>query len=541
MRLGESHAGRRDLRVFDVPAEVLISSGRLILSLFALAAVYLDPTQPARYADLVAIGVWLHALVAVVWLLVTPQLQRRPGLQLLSHAVDVVAATALMSLTDGSTSPFFVFFTFILITATLRWNWRGAVVTAAVLVALFLGVLGAARDAALSGAHELNRTVVRLGYLLVAGAMLGYFGAHRERSRTRLAQLAEWPLEAAREARSPGAAALGRVASIMNAKGVLLLWEEDDEPVLKSAYWDGAAVSYVADDSILREFAPWHGHLEGRITADQVDPRIVARFPFRVCVIAPFELSLCSGCVLLLDPDRVADDEQILADLVAVRLGVEIEHDIVRNRLAMAAKVSERAKLARDLHDGLLQTLTASTLHLKMAAETAPEDLAKRLTAIREGLAEEQRVIRHFVEENRPRRRPAKIPLGSEIRARLRQLERDWSCVISYDEEPEGLEVPPDLSRHIRHIIAEAVANAARHGRARSIKVRAARVGEGLELTIADDGSGFPILAGDFKSTASGGHILPQSLQSRAADLGGDLSLMTDARGSTVRIHLPHA
>ncbi|WP_309089108.1 ATP-binding protein [Phenylobacterium sp.] len=519
----------------------MIAAGRLALATTSLAAIYLDGTQPEHFAGAVRVGVWSYVAVAFAWCLLTARGLMTPRLQFLSHAADMSAVTGLMYLTDGATSPFFVFFTFILITATLRWDWRGAVATAAVLVLLFLGVLGALSHVMLGEVHELNRTIVRAGYLMVAGGMLGYFGAHRERSRTRLAQLVSWPgPESEPASGAPSASSMSHVAAIMGARQVVLLWREDEEPGVQVAHWDGRDLSYGVDQTPPREADPASRAPCGRIAAEELSAEFVRRYPFKECLTAPFQLSLCSGHVFLLDPIGTGDDEMLLTDLIAVRLGVDIEHQIVRSRLAMATRIGERAKLARDLHDGLLQTLTASTLHLKLAASDASAETAARLGMVRAGLAEEQRQIRHFVEENRPRLTPSEVRLSVELRPRLDQLAREWGCGIAYEEEPADLVLGAGLCRHIRHLVTEAIANAARHGGASHVSVRVAGEEGRLELTIADNGRGFPDLTGEFGAASLLAQDAgPRSLLSRVAELGGELTLKTGGGGATVRIQLP--
>src|SRR3546814_8353267 len=75
----------------------------------------------------------------------------------------------------------------------MRWGLGGAILGAVVLETVLFAVgLPDLQD----GESELNIFVTRSAYFAVAATMLGYFGAYRERSRQRLAQLADWPFDA---------------------------------------------------------------------------------------------------------------------------------------------------------------------------------------------------------------------------------------------------------------------------------------------------------------------------------------------------------
>ena len=111
-------------QTFALPPERLITFGRLILAAFAVVAIYFDPTASGRYTELIVVAAYLvFALARVAFVMARLPSQRE---QYLAHAVDIVCVSVLMYLTQGPTSPFFVFFTFILLSATLRWNWHGA-------------------------------------------------------------------------------------------------------------------------------------------------------------------------------------------------------------------------------------------------------------------------------------------------------------------------------------------------------------------------------------------------------------------------------
>jgi hypothetical protein len=120
-------------------AERLIAIGRVVLAGFSLLAIWLDPTVPSKHADIAytLLAVYLGyalALAAWVWHAVAP-LERTA---VFVHALDILAFTLFMYFTEGPTSPFFLYFVFAVIAAALRWQWRGALWTGFVALAIFL-------------------------------------------------------------------------------------------------------------------------------------------------------------------------------------------------------------------------------------------------------------------------------------------------------------------------------------------------------------------------------------------------------------------
>src|SRR5258705_11669308 len=150
--------------VFDAPAERVIAQGRLVLCALSLAAIHLDPTQPARYASAAYDFLIAYSAFAAVLLVVTIWRFLGPTTRVLIHVVDIAVVSILLFLTDGPTSPFFAFFTFILLAATMRWRARAVLITAVVLALVLLtaSFLEAANPIPPEpNDYALNKTVIR--------------------------------------------------------------------------------------------------------------------------------------------------------------------------------------------------------------------------------------------------------------------------------------------------------------------------------------------------------------------------------------------
>ncbi len=127
------------INTFRARSDKVIAVGRIMLAIGSLCIAWLDSMHPLgspklifalliaylSYAVIAAIGVW------------RTEISRVRG-TLIRHVVDVVALVVFMFLTDGASSPFFMFMPFTLLAATLHWRWQGALWTGLVCVAVLL-------------------------------------------------------------------------------------------------------------------------------------------------------------------------------------------------------------------------------------------------------------------------------------------------------------------------------------------------------------------------------------------------------------------
>src|SRR2546430_601484 len=123
--------------IFNAPAERVIAQGRLLLCALAALTIQFAPTQPTQYAATAELILWAYLAFAAILVALTRYRFLTPTMRLLIHFVDIVMISELLFFTDGPTSPFFVFFTFALLAAMLRWQWQVVMAT----VAALMGVL----------------------------------------------------------------------------------------------------------------------------------------------------------------------------------------------------------------------------------------------------------------------------------------------------------------------------------------------------------------------------------------------------------------
>lgn len=385
-----------------IRTERLIAGGRVALAAFSVLALALDPSEPAARAGSAGAVVAAYLAYALLvlsasWLAGVALVRVRVAI----HAVDLAVACLLMALTEGSDSPFFVYFVVALVAAALRWPWPGILWTAAVALASLLGfgLYAAALPAAPS--FELDRLILRSGYLAVLAVLLGSLGPH------------------------------------------------------------------------------------------------------------------------------------------------ELEQLALARQAHEAAVAEERVRLARDLHDGVIQSLGGAALRLEAARRLLARDPAaadELLVETQDLLASEQQDLRSFIRAPALRGPEARSSV-QELEARLeelrRRIEQYWGLAVNLAVDLEEAAISPSLAHEIDRIVHEALVNAARHGRASAAEVAVGLDGTGIAIAVADDGHGFGF-RGDYDFAAlKARKIGPVTLKQRIAAAGGSLRINSSEAGARLDIHLP--
>jgi signal transduction histidine kinase len=243
--------------------------------------------------------------------------------------------------------------------------------------------------------------------------------------------------------------------------------------------------------------------------------------------------------VFILDRSHWADDELTVAEIVASRLHLELEYSALSVELKETAASRERIRLARDLHDGVLQTLTGAALRLSSIASSSGIQIKHSLDDVRQLLVGEQQRIRAFVEGRQPTPRQH-LSLRDEIKREIEGIEHRWGCNVLLSITPQDAAVPLNLTRQIELLLAEAAANAVQHGDATRINITVERGPSHVRLQIADNGRGLTGITGTYTQDELAAQVIgPQSISKRIAELGGTLSLSSSCKGVELRIELP--
>ena len=197
-----------------------------------------------------------------------------------------------------------------------------------------------------------------------------------------------------------------------------------------------------------------------------------------------------------------------------------------------AARRHERLRLARELHDGVGQTLTSAML-LARSMEAAPGASSPST------VAELRRLIEAALTETKTimwRLRPVDVEeLGFE--AALHALAETFQRAhgVRVDVHLSAHDLSPSVEAAAYRVAQEAMTNAVKHARPTVLSVLACRRGAALTLVVEDDGTGFDLSSpvGD-----RGAGII--GMRERAAALGGSLDVESAVgHGTTVRLVVP--
>jgi signal transduction histidine kinase len=217
-----------------------------------------------------------------------------------------------------------------------------------------------------------------------------------------------------------------------------------------------------------------------------------------------------------------------------------------RRRAELALRQSEeqvrrslelRARLARDLHDGVIQSIYAAGLGLESAMselDSQPADARTRLAHCRQSLNGVIREVRGFISGLEPEQMQ-RHGFAQELGALVTTMQALWPVRIVHKVDPQvagRLTISQEV--HALQIARECISNALRHGDAKKVLITLTPAAERGVLTVRDDGCGF-----DPASIPGQGSGL-QNLASRAREMGGSLRLDSQpGRGSAVIITFP--
>jgi signal transduction histidine kinase len=551
--------------------ERLVAAGRVVLAGSSLLAIWLDPAQPERYATatygLMAVYVvYSVALAGLVWSTRVP----RVLYPLVTHLIDLAAFSVFIFLTEGPpTSPFFVYFIFSILCATLRWGWRATLWTSLFSLTVFLG-MGLVGGRVLDD-ERLNRFIIRSVYLSVVATMLGYLGAYEQQLRGEMARLARWPLRSPRDARDVLNEALDYAASVMNAPRVLLVWEESEEPWVHRACrsapasalaWEREApgrlepivAAAVADraffslDAAATPAAVLGLSPRGELQSWQGAPihaRLQGEYAVRAVLGAPLKGEVLRGWLFFLDLPRMTTDDMVIGEIVAQQVTARLEHFYLLQKLQQSAVMEERGRLARDLHDGVLQSLagTALQLHaLRHSLGDQPREVVDRLGELQSLIVAEHRQLRSFIRELRP---APLVPsagegtLAATLGNLVNRVERHWGLRVELavgDLDPGEAD---RLGYDISHIVHEALVNAARHGGGSAARVEVGARAGCITILVADNGHGFGFEGRYDLPELTRTNLGPATLKERVASLGGAFVLESRTSGARLEITLP--
>jgi signal transduction histidine kinase len=289
-----------------------------------------------------------------------------------------------------------------------------------------------------------------------------------------------------------GRATITAHAGVVGCARVVSTWETDEEPWIYVAESDSASATTIA------RYAPTTVSPAGTESAEQV-ATLGCEAPHgeRADASAPFELEHLKGRVFFIGVDRTDRDILPLASIVARGVGNSLEQLYVHDRLQQLAVREDRIRVARDLHDGVLQSLTGIRFQLQAFAERPADQpaISDHLLAMERAIAIEQRELRRFIDDLKPAPRQGIVEGGvADVLEELRsRLDAEWQIPITVRVTPPGLSLKPYLWDDVRLLVREAVVNAVKHGHPSRLSIDMQAQGvDAIRIVVTDDGRGFP-------------------------------------------------
>jgi len=220
------------------------------------------------------------------------------------------------------------------------------------------------------------------------------------------------------------------------------------------------------------------------------------------------------------------NDDVALVEALALAAGIAIENARLHQQVQVVAVYEDRDRLARDLHDTVIQRLFGVGLHVQSIASRAPRDIS---TDLAEALSEIDRVI------DRIRATIYQLGMGSEdrgLRDRVVSLVQELSSVVGLNVEvsfegPVDTAIATEVAEHLVATIRESVTNIVRHAHAAHAEVAINVDGGRCRLTVRDDGDGFD------QSNVRQGSLGLTNLRTRAEKLAGTFVVETGGSGGT--------
>jgi signal transduction histidine kinase len=198
----------------------------------------------------------------------------------------------------------------------------------------------------------------------------------------------------------------------------------------------------------------------------------------------------------------------------------------------IAGVVTERARIGRDLHDTLLQSLAGLAFEISGLAKVVRSEADKRkleqLRAQADACLREARQavcnIREFESES--------LDLAAELRRSCERL----SAEVDFSVEGERRQIPSGIGEHLLRIGKEAMANAAQHSCAEQIRVGLSYRADSIGLEISDNGNGF----NPGQPSSASGHFGLRTMRERAQQIRASITIVSNlTRGTRVQVTVP--
>ena len=559
----------------SIRIERVISVARLFLAIIALISLSLAPIEPEAYTEIARATLLLFAGHSFAALLVVRRRPRRAkAFSLLTHTIDLLAAVLTLPLAAPN-NPFFAFFLFVLASAAFRWGIRETISTTAAAVVLmvvhervaeFIPVLQ------VSDYDDPGRLIVRTAYLAMMGLVLGYLAEEGRLLRAETAAVVRLLGKIRVDVNvSRALAAVGKdTAEIFGGTHMLVVAEEVASQRLFR--WDtvaGWSLATAADRSvyffgstnhsmaITARRWPWSSNTEYEASAIDPAGRLVdvanvvlpkafaASHPFRRVILSPVSFGdEWSGRIFIFEPHLNVHMIELLEFLQTLirQVSPAVYGVYLQNRLHTKAGALERARVARELHDGVIQSLIGVEMQLEvLRGQEALRDTpaGTELARLRNLVRDEVLNLRDLMQQMRPAEFDPD-ELLDHFADMVQRFGRDSGIQSRFATDLREVRIERQVCFELVRIVQEGLANIRRHSAARHVVVRFGLADGSWRLGIDDDGRGFPfegrLTLDELDSRGEG----PVIIKERVRAIGAEMAIVSrPGRGSSVEILVP--
>ena len=551
--------------------ELIIGTARVFLAATALLAVYFDPSEPTVYAHLTSILLLLYDVHSVCVLLLLLRLGPGwpPVISVVLHGIDLLWAVSITFLTEGPNSPFFPMFIFVLLAAAFRWGFRETMMTGAITATLFLMQAIAVVVTSGPAALPISRVVMRCTYFLLATFLLAYLSEQEKilkAEATAVNRLVD-KIHVRDGLRACVQRVFGDILAMLGARQAFAALEERDTGRL--VVWeavadgtvDGASVQVRELDRseapnylfpLRRKVGVWEAarrstDASAPVRSRRLDENNRAR---ATNITLPSALTDLQWNVLLGVPVALGEEwtgRMFVVDVTARPAGASrlrflervvsqvapVIHNVyLLRRLRSRVGAIERGRVARELHDSVVQSLIGLEMQLEVARRepsTTPGH-AERLAQIQNLLRDEILNVRDLMQQLRAH--PAD---GKELVDRLTDMvdrfRRDTGIQARFISDLNGAELAPQVCRELTRVVQEGLVNVRKHSQASHVLVRLGTEDGAWSLVIEDDGQGFGFVGSLSHEELETSRIGPRVIRERIEAIGGELTATSGQGG----------
>lgn len=569
-----------------------LASARVFLAISALVALWMDPLELSNsYWAYWILGLYIVHGVTVM-LLLRFRKESTSSFRLLVHAADIVWPALVVLFATGQGAPLLLFFVFVLAASAYRWGlWEtfGTAVFSVLLLWLESFVINHGAVAAADGVvtrygfppldvqssqFEPKHLFMLSAYLLVMGLLLGYLAEQEKRLRAERAIINRVLGRARVDAGLTGTLReiLVELVSMYGARRALIASQEknkyrvfvgDVQPVdsgpiqlrwLESLPTDRETFLFEsdADVSLLTRKSGGTQVLsldrEGtrlRTSPDLPLAAFTKLYPFQSLTVVRFLFGQeWRGRIFLVDPAVGIDREEelrFLQELVR-QVGPAVYNVYLLRRLRQRAGAVERARVARELHDGAVQSLIAMEMQVDVVrrqSEAQSSPVSSELGRIQGLLREEVLKLRELMQQMKS----LEVDSDNFIRFladNVERFQRETGIAARFVSQVAEVHMPPRVCRELARIVQEGLVNIRKHSGAKEGLVRLSDTEVNWMVTIEDNGRGFPFSGKWSLTDPQGPGKAPTVILERVRLIDGELTIeSTPGRGARLEIRVP--